>query len=231
MTAISDKIKKLLNLAQSSNENEAKAAANMAQRLMVKHNLTSVNLDSCEYDDSVIAEYARASVESKYVHDLISKFFFVNVVTVRSVKRNPITYQASRVSEVTLFGTSENIEIAGYTYQFLSNSFKRLWKQYQLETGATASSKQSYMLGLWRGITSQLKESRQSVEQETGLVVVKDHGIAKYQQSKIGRTQNSSSKVSARDSSATASGTAAGKNLRISRGIGSSHSGKVLAIG
>ena len=41
-TRIVDKVKKLLSLAQSANEHEAKSAADMASKIMVEHNLSVV---------------------------------------------------------------------------------------------------------------------------------------------------------------------------------------------
>jgi len=231
MTKIADKIKKLLNLAESSNEHEAKAAANMAQELMVKHNLKAMDLVSKEYDDSYLDEYSRESVEHKYVNDLLQRFFFVNIVSCRQSARCEKTKRIKRITKLQVFGTTENVEIASYTYQFLLHAFSRLWKQYKSETGASTASKQSFMNGLWKGLKEQLSETRRKVENETGLVVVKDHGIDQYQREKIGSTRNQKRSVyGSRDHGALESGREQGKNLRISRGINQGHSGGVLAL-
>ena len=231
MSGITKKIQKLLSLAESSNEHEAKAAANMAQELMVKHNLQSVDLEESEYGENVIDEYKRANVQSKYVIDLLDRFFFVKPVTARRARRNEKTLRIERYTTLEIFGTKENVEIAQYTYGFLMRAFDRSWKEYKRETGAPASSKQSYMVGLWRGLKEQLSTTRKKVENETGLVVVQDHGLSSYMFSKIGATKQRNSRTKVGDSQAANSGKEAGRNMRISRGINQGHAGKVLAIG
>lgn len=225
MNNVAKKISKLLNLATSSNENEAKAAAAMAQSLMVKHNLKMSEIEVKEYEESTIDEFGRESVRTKYCRSIIDQYFFVNVVTHRTWENR------KWVSRLKIYGASENVEVATYIYSFLDKAFLRLWKQYKAETGCPASSKQSFMFGLYKGICSQLKDTRKKVENETGLVVVPDAGLRKWQDELIGKTQQRrSNPVNTRDSEAREAGREQGKALNISRGISSSSSSRQYAL-
>ena len=161
-----EKIQKLISLADSPNENEAKAAMAKAQELMLKHNIDmrSVQNHDSEYVHETTDTFKREHPNMKYINNLINEFFFVKVV--KSCRRGG--------SYFNYIGEKNNVDTALHTVNFLKATFDRLWKEYKAETGAGRGSKSSFIYGLYKGLEAKLTEQRMAAEQQYGLVLVDD---------------------------------------------------------
>jgi hypothetical protein len=232
-TKVIEKIKKLLSLGNSDNEHEARLAAERASELLVRHNLSiqDVKRQDSDYGSHVVRDGYWCETEDKYVTSIIKAHFFVDVFENVTNERHPTA--RSRRRRLTFVGTKENIEIAAYIYHFLMHEFRMLWACYKVKNKANERSRQSYYLGLFNGLHAQLKDRRQSVEKETGLVVVKDAGLKKYIDNNFGKMKQSKASISDRDASARASGFEEGKNLSIRKGLNdtSERTAQVIQIG
>lgn len=83
------KIQKLLALATSPNENEAKLAATKAQELLTLHNLNMQQVEGAvfDYEELEVGERRkRAPMEHRFVAAILDRFFFVEVITTRNRK-------------------------------------------------------------------------------------------------------------------------------------------------
>jgi hypothetical protein len=226
---ILDKIKKLLSLATSPNENEAKLASEKAQALLLKHNLS---LSELEYEESNYSKETfvegRAKVEDKFIGSILTKYFFVTLVKSR------------KLGGVYILGEKTNVEIARYTQAYLSQTFKSLFKAYQKETGCPANHRQSYYYGLHKGLAEKLEAQKKAFEEQFkannpdsnyGLVVT-DKALARFVRDQFGNLSSSRSRFNNRSSEAGEAGREAGSKITINRGVShSSNSNKVLAIG
>lgn len=222
MSKIVDKIQKLLALANSSNEHEAKSASAKANKLLLKHNLSMADIreEETEYNYVEVDWYTRRPVISKFVYPILTQFFFIKIVNSQIGKRK---------FKITFLGEKDNLEIARYMDKFFREAFKNGWELYKHLHGLDNSSKQSYYLGFYHGICEQLKTVKEEVEEETGLVVVEDAGLVKYQQElfknlKEGRKTT----VNCQDADAINAGKEQGKNLRIRRALGGSSSSDTI---
>lgn len=218
------KIQKLLSLANSDNEHEARAAAEKANALLIKHNLTMQQAKdvSEEYENTVLDMGKRVSIVAKYVNSIVLKHFFVELVRSRQYGK----------TSLSVLGTKTNVEIAVYVHSYLTIQFESLWKAYKARTGVDASAKQSYWMGLFRGLDTQLSAQRVAVQRETGLVVVKDMGLEKFKASQFNRlTKSTKTNVNIKDGAALAAGREDGAKLRITKAMHSSGSGGTLALG
>jgi len=179
-SAIVEKIKKLLSLANSPNENEARVATMKANELLVRYNLSlqevkGVELSYEEFETEVIGK-----VLKNYHHciiDLLQDYFFVRVII---CSKRVSHYARSKFKRFKLVGTPENCEIASYVFAYLNRTYPVLWQEYKRDMDATARDKYSYYLGLTDGIVKMLKDTRWKIQEETGLVLVKDAGLEKY---------------------------------------------------
>ena len=225
MDRIYEKIKKLLALANSSNEHEARSAAAMANKMMVAHNITMQEVKTDRnYEESVIEESSKRSQESKFIMNLMQRYFFVETYCERSRK--------TKTTKTVFVGTPENVEIASYIYDFLIGAFRSSWEVFKKENNLKASSKQSYYFGLWKGLGEQFEAAKTEVETETGLVVVKDSEIQKWMKSQGTNVTQRSAKVATRDQGSVEAGREAGRNMEIRRGIGeSNNSNRTILIG
>lgn len=222
---IVDKIRKLLALATSSNEHESRLAAEKAQELLVKYNLSmqSVNDARHEYTSVDRKKKFRLSTEDCYVLPVVSAHFFVRSVIHRD-------FDGVRVE---LLGTATNVEIASYVYEFLVGAYKRAFVEYQKAHNCDRRDRQIFYQGLQDGLHEQLRNARKGVETSMGLVVVPDAGLnafvaAKYPVLRSRRGYNPSG-----DANAYAQGRVEGQRMRVSRGLneGASDSGRYLGGG
>lgn len=186
---IVEKIQKLLALAQSSNEHEARAAANKASALLIEYNLSMEQLKfDRTYEEKPATTLKRAERYHTYILNLLQDFFFVQCF----MRREHIGYtnrgRVKRECALMLVGTPSNVAVAGYIFDFLVRKFPELWEQFREETGAPAERKKSYYAGLAVGLRKQLEATRTRVQDEKGLVLVRDADLDKYMEElKLGK--------------------------------------------
>lgn len=178
---IVDKIKKLLTLATSPNEHEAQAAAAKAHRLLIQY-----NLDLQQVKDRPPSHYVKNPVdtrifqraEEKFVSWILEEHFFVKWIQHRVPNDDRWGENLSKSTwydrHITLIGTAANVEVATYVRMFLIDKFYQLWLEYKRQNDLPARFQQSYYRGLYEGLDAKLKAQRHSIEDERGLVLVKD---------------------------------------------------------
>lgn len=234
---IIDKIQKLLALANSDNENEAKAAATMAQSLLTKYNLTMTEVEQEPDKDKYTSEFVETGRQRqdpawKYVQSLLREFFFVEIVQTKKKVEVPggtvFWKDYKNVHCYVMFGQPHNVAIARYVRDFMMRSFADLFVQYRKQTGAPATSRNSYYLGLFKGLHEQLKNTKKKVETETGLVVVEDANLEQFVKDSLeGKIKTVPSKsVINNDPNAMNAGYEKGKNLSIAMGLGNGRDDK-----
>jgi hypothetical protein len=203
--AVADKVRKLLSLANSSNEHEANAAAEQAHRLMLKHNLTAMDLEEPPSYSNDTIELRSRPIHMKFVACVLSKHFHVRLTT--------------NAVGLRIFGTKENVEIAQYMYAFLSRTYQDLWKQYRIETGAGRGSMQAYYQGVTWGLLDKLEAQTKDVEQETGLVVVEDPELKNYVDKMVPHLRKVRKLRIRKDACATSSGMSDGSKIQLRHGV------------
>jgi hypothetical protein len=243
-----EKISKLLALATSPNEHEARAAAEKANALLVQHNLSMADLNR-EHRESYVEESLTRgrnfTTEDKYIWRLMMNHFFVKLMVSRG--------------RVYFLGTKTNVEVARYIYGFLVRKYRELWHEYKKENLLSARAKQSYYDGLSTGLSMQLSAQREAtvaraasnkatektgltpeqIEKETRAIAVTmsvtlthDPELEKIWEARSSGRAHSTASTSYYDGDARSAGIQAGKNLKISRGLDSkaSQTGKYLGV-
>lgn len=205
---ITEKIRKLLELANSDNEHEANLAAERAHRLMLKHNVSQTELTEDDYHAITLAEVKRLDPRWKFVQGILRLHF--NVA--------PYSRRTHEMTECRIFGSKANVEIATYVYHFLMRAFRDLWREYKRNAdGAPEAYKQAFWDGVAIGLDEQLTRSRGEFEGETGLIVANDPELDRFRERLGMRKQSSRIR---HDANAQAAGEQAGQNLRIRKGVG-----------
>lgn len=224
-----DKIKKLLALANSSNEHEASLAAQRAQKLLLKYNLTmqSVEKHDSDYVNRVVEERTFLRTEDKFVSRILTDHFFVRVFSQRLRTEGYEIGKQNSFAQVVLLGTKSNVEIASYIRDFLINEFHSCWISYRRESGCPASYQQSYYYGLLRGLDEKLKAQKKEVEQEMGLIWVSDPKLDQILADMEVRSKKTKLDF---QSQAVADGESDGQNIKIRKALknNSTRSGKYL---
>jgi hypothetical protein len=208
MNNIIEKIQKLLSLANSDNEHEAKNATRMANELLLKYNLSLQQID--DHESEYIAEEVASTgltlnAYQKQIAQLLIEFFFVRVIISKKhvgfSSGQYATYKPVRAQykkTIQLVGTKENCKIAGYIFSYLNTAYPHLWKDYfDRNTYATQKQKISYFTGLTHGIAEMLRVTKWKVQNETGLVLKRDPKLDEFVKKRSGGTYGSdtSSKI------------------------------------
>lgn len=208
-----DRIKKLLALANSSNEHEAKLAAEKASELLLRHNLTmqQLNQEETEYDvaENVISMRILGPAE-KMALFTTRDFFFVEVVVGR--------HSGKKAWYVSLIGEKTNLQVATYVYNFLLLRGRAAWKQYISEY--PGSKPASYFLGFADGLASQLKANKKAVETSMSLTLQPDPNLKVLLKKVFPHSTTETIKTRGQaDISARAAGFHEGTKTKISRGL------------
>lgn len=173
-----DRIAKLLALAQSANEHEAQSAANTAQRLMLKYNLDWVNEPQARAYAfrHVGRETGRVSEHERVIAGILDQYFFVDAIWVPVWRAR----EGKPGSVLELCGSTTNLEIASYVYDFLLQTAERLWKEHKRELRITANrDRRAFLAGVMLGFEEQLVAEQRSAKQE-GLVWIGDPELRRW---------------------------------------------------
>jgi len=224
-----DKVRKLLSLARSGNENEAFLAMQKANELIEKYNIDRIAHDRAVKFVYAIIHHKKKRIENyqRQICLILREHFFVDVVY--SSLYDPAGCQTYRTIE--LLGTVENVSIAEYVYYFLMNQMEVLWKAHQRRNSAPASrNKRSYRLGVIKGFHEKLDrqagERRGHVKPEAGgpktmsvLVLTEDRALSAFRKMRFPRLWASRSAGARIDHGTFQAGINDGKELILHKGI------------
>lgn len=189
-----DKIRKLLALATSSNENEAQSAMLMAQKLMAQHNIEMSQVEDAPIDHEVIEEEAdKKRHRTKWKRSLAD---------VCANNFNCDIFFRGHGSYATIFvGKKESIEICKTVYNaavmFIDKEFSKYWNEEgkwlpwlngtlrERNLSDSIIMKDSYARGFIRRLREKFEEQKVKAEKEGwGLVLVKDADVVAHMAAK-----------------------------------------------
>lgn len=157
---ILDKVKKLLALGASANENEAHLAMERVRQLYAKHNLE--NMKSLSQEDFVhqVITHGKKRFEPwelRTIH-ILAEHFFVKPLLFKQFDAKI----GERVQAFELVGSRENVAMAEYVYHFLLQQMETLLKQAAArEPMRTRAARKSFRLGVIEGFDKKLKLSNE----------------------------------------------------------------------
>ncbi len=215
---IIEKIKKLLALANSSNEHEAALAASHVQRLLSEHNLAMADIEAAHKPDKADkVETTVAKTLPKWLRHLsagVSTAFDCQAI------HHPAT------GKMTFIGVGADAQIAAYTFAYLDRTVRRLCGAYMKQNvGNTLAGRhrelmrQSYYLGAVSTITTRLREQKLQTPVTTGALVPVKEGLIRQAMSEIGTIRTMHSRRSYVNSDAYSSGQTDGRQVGIHHGI------------
>lgn len=225
---IIEKIKKLLALANSSNEHEAALAAGHAQRLLSEHNLAMTDIEAAHKPDKADkVETAVSKSLPKWMRHLsagVSTAFDCQAV------HHPAT------GRLTFIGVGADVQIAAYTFTYLDRTVRKLCSTYM--KGHVASTtianrhrelmRQSYYLGAVSTITTRLREQKVQTPVTTGALVVVKEGLIRQAMNEIGTLRTMHSRRSYINSDAYNRGQTDGGQVGIHHGISGTSSRQII---
>lgn len=216
-----EKVKKLLQLAQSSNAHEAELATLKANALLLRHNLDHLKLDNQDeplYMDRVLVQ-KRKDAKTTAIYDMLRHFI---VKTVISYGKHSCCLEVS--------GSLTNVKLAVYIANFLDKEFDHLWERAKKEHSLQGlRAKNSFFLGIAKGFEFKMKESKAQFsthEQKALMVVEQDlNEKAKVIYRRLGFTRTGNNI----DAHAGSIGVQSGKNLSIRQGVEGKSKGLYLS--
>ena len=218
-TAVIEKIKKLLALANSSNEHEAALAAGHAQRLLAEHNLAMADIDAAHKPDKA------DKIETTVPKTLPKWLRYLSAGVSTAFDCQTVHYPST--GKMVFIGVGADVEIASYTFSYLNRVVRNLCSSYMRHhvsdriIGRNRElMKQSYLLGAASTITGRLREQKIQTPVTTGALVPVKEGLIKQAMSEIGNLRTVRSRKSYINADAYGKGQADGRQVGIHKGVG-----------
>lgn len=160
-SAVFRKVKKLMALATSSNQNEAELAMIKSQQLLLKHNVEADDIDSDADDEKVFLERVlkqkKKNAKMCAIAAILDTFFV-----------NRVYDYAEGFVHLAILGAAVNVEIAAYVAGVLDSELDRLWivtkKQHVALKGMVA--KNSFFYGLANGYCNKINALKREYSSE-----------------------------------------------------------------
>jgi hypothetical protein len=161
---IVEKVKKCLRLAERGTEHEKKVAmekaASIAQNYRI--DMTLLNLEDESTPDQNVAREdvnmgKKIDVRFRHVAIILKTHFNVGVI-----------YTGSRYSgrEIVFVGFEQDVDMAKYLLEMLTEEFSRLWVSHKKYTNDITRNKASYYYGLYLGLNETLSNNHKKVVEE-----------------------------------------------------------------
>ena len=143
---IVEKIRKLLALGQSPNENEAKLAIERAQQLLLKYNLTISDVKAIADDvkENVVESGKRSQTWKNMLINIIAKYNYGEF----------LIYNGGGSYKYVIIAKEVNSIVIHNMYEYLVETIDRLAKTYPVKG---IKAKNSYRLGLVSGLRARLE--------------------------------------------------------------------------
>lgn len=183
MNNVKDKIAKLLSLATSQNENEAKAALLKAKELMAKNKLTEADFEEAKKQELkrfVCEDIVWTTDSGKIWMTDLCKILCDNYCCSASW----LTTKGSRTHKLVIVGIGDDAEICRevvtYAVGFVESTIKYLCRKYRKEDPKAMAN--SYAKGFILGLELAFEDQKEE-HPEWGLVVVKPKEVNEYENS------------------------------------------------
>jgi hypothetical protein len=178
-SAVMRRLKKVLSLAASPNENEAQVAMRKARRLLLEYNIDAVEFDhQRQFSYRVLGQVkGRRAAYELWLAQILHRFFFVEVLWAPS-------YEAATDRSGTvlhIYGTEANLDMADYIYAYLNTLLENLWQGYRDLQGLAGNRQRlPYKGGVLEGLHARLENQASQVATGTDLVWKGDPLLNRY---------------------------------------------------
>lgn len=157
--ALLEKVRKLLALSESANENEALLAMRKAREILARHRLPG-GTGPAKYCSRVIdLKRQRLAGHHRLLATILIDFFQVEVILATTF--NPIACRESKCLD--LIGRPGQVKVAEYVFAFLVGRLATLWEQHCRDCKPTGTAaRNSFYLGVLKGFQERMTDgSRQ----------------------------------------------------------------------
>ncbi len=195
-----DRANKLLALAQSDNEHEAKLAMQRVRELYAKYNLEQIATRKEAKFVSTVLSFKSKRIEGwqSLILVILDRHFFVRTISFSQF--DPVDLIQYKAAEI--LGKKENVLMAEYVYHFLERTVSSLWEKHRKETptlqglpsSTLRSEKRHFMIGVLVGFRELLDKTNsyqnldRSEKECVELVALADTELTDFYRRKYPRT-------------------------------------------
>lgn len=231
-----NKIQKLLNLAQSSNEHEAALAMEKVQELYEKYNIQKIKMGQNNNYFSLTLNFKkkRIPITHSVASYILQQHFFVRVI--HSSLYDPL--EDANHKTIEIMGTRQNVLMAEYVFHFLIERLELLWQNYSKQKKLSVKYKLSFQRGILEGFLKKLDASKEIRTQSNlkndpelkALIRLNDVQLQDYMRSKFPRISSASRSSSGVYSEHYNEGVEEGKKINLNKPIHSKGSGEIKLL-
>jgi len=156
------RVKKLLALSESPNRHEAELAMTKVHETIARYNIDLLSSQADRnYCSLCLGEpQLRQAADDYALSRLLQDFYFVEAVWIGAY-----VFERARMGRILeISGTTENVKMAGYVYDFLKRVIKDQWRVFRNEYAVTPGRKVDFALGLLSGFSEKLKNQDGQLE-------------------------------------------------------------------
>jgi hypothetical protein len=159
------RVKKLLALSESANRHEAELAMTKVHETIARYNIDLLSSPTGRaYCSLCLGEpQLRQSADEYALSRLLQDYYFVEAVWICAYVVDK--ERMGRILEIS--GTTENVKMAGYVYDFLKRTIKDQWRVFRKGRAGTPGSKVDFALGLLSGFSEKLKTQDHNLEKDS----------------------------------------------------------------
>jgi hypothetical protein len=206
-------IRRLLALSGSPNQNEAEAALAKAQELALKYNVALRERAEPRQFEYRLLDRPRKRWP-RYIWTILA--ICEELHDVRHIRWST----EAGVSVVELTGTSENLDLAEYTYHYLLHTGDLEWRRFRDEHRLSSDRKRlTFLLSMYNAFFEKLWSQRQVLAQSHALLSIDDPELERYYRTRHPRVRHSSSSGMRWYDDADDAGHKVGRDLRIKPGL------------
>jgi hypothetical protein len=226
-----ERVRKLLALATSNNENEALLAMNKVREIYAKYNLLEIesNKDKNDFVHLAITNGSkRIEAHEQRILSILITHFFVRVIIGQSY--NYKTQLNEKLVEI--IGTRANVLMAEYVYNFLKVQVELLTEDALKKSSNERSrmTKKSYRLGILTGFSEKLSlyeehglnktnNGDSNTENKSLMIIKKDPHLGRYISKIYPRLRSTRNTRQSIDKSAFTEGKSMGFKLNLNKPI------------
>jgi len=222
------RIRKLMALAESPNCHEADAAMKKSRELIKKYNIGLLqHHPPGDYKTIFIGSPSLRHFREEYhLADLLSTYYFVMGIWVPAY----VVEKGNMGTVLEISGTSKNLKIAEYVYEFVNHFINSKWEEYNQGKGYNRYRKTDFAVGIISGFRQKLEQQDKDGEipQSYSLVKKNDSMLQRYFDYRYPRTRRLTKRSTVLDSEILSDGTRVGRNMLISKGIAGSSADKLF---
>ena len=214
---MTDKIRKLLTLAEKGDEHEAEVALTKAIEIMDKYGIDENAVDDDGFVTISVGEPARQiTIEDSCMLGILIDFFSVKVIVTSAPKRDSGLQEKLRM----VCGTPMHVKIASYVYDSIQSHIDLAWQRFCAQNHISPKlvrKRRDFATGALQSLRKKL-DSNAHLSDNKSLIHIGDATLENYFHSRFPSIRTIRHRAS-HDMEALDAGRAAGKDIELHDGV------------